>query len=88
MPSYQVSCTVPLFLHSRKGYLLVVRLSRYVIKWDVSKGDLGAPLQRIPLVKPEEVRCPRHVAEIQGLTALSWELLGTATGCIAAASLT
>jgi len=27
----------------------------YVIKWDVSKGDLGAPLQRIPLLRPEQM---------------------------------
>lgn len=27
----------------------------YVIKWDVSKGDLGAPLQRIPMLRPDQV---------------------------------
>ncbi len=28
---------------------------RYVIKWDVSKGDLGPPLQRIPMLRPDQV---------------------------------
>jgi hypothetical protein len=27
----------------------------YVIKWDVSKGDLGPPLQRLPLLRPDQV---------------------------------
>lgn len=38
----------------------------YVITWDVSKGDLGAPLQRIPLVKPEEMG-DLKVPSIRGL---------------------
>jgi hypothetical protein len=29
--------------------------NRYVIKWDVSSGDLGPALQRIPLLRPEQV---------------------------------
>lgn len=58
---------------------------RYVIKWDVSKGELGAPLQRIPMLRPDQVCAAR--ARPQPLRNIAAERAAASRRAPASASL-